>query len=48
MKITMEMSLYNFKAWGGAVDALERIKEAGLCDDCTPLNDVIEMINDIG
>lgn len=31
MKITMEMSLYNFEAWGGAVDTLERIKEAGLC-----------------
>lgn len=33
MKITMEMSLYNFEAWGGAVDTLERIKEAGLCDE---------------
>lgn len=32
MKITMEMSLYNFETWGGAVDTLERIKEAGLCD----------------
>ncbi len=33
MKITMEMSLYNFEAWGGAVDTLERIKEADLCDE---------------
>lgn len=33
MKITMEMSLYNFEAWDGAVDTLERIKEAGLCDE---------------
>lgn len=33
MKITMEMSLYNFEAWSGAVDTLERIKEAGLCDE---------------
>lgn len=33
MKITMEMSLYNFETWGGAVDTLERIKEAGLCDE---------------
>lgn len=33
MKITMEMSLYNFEAWGGTVDTLERIKEADLCDE---------------
>lgn len=33
MKITMEMSLYNFETWGGAVDTLERIKEADLCDE---------------
>lgn len=33
MRITMEMSLYNFEAWGGAVDTLERIKGAGLCDE---------------
>lgn len=33
MKITMEMSLYNFEAWGGAVDTLECIKEADLCDE---------------
>lgn len=33
MKITMEMGLYEFEAWGGAVDTLERIKEAGLCDE---------------
>ena len=25
MKITMEMSLYNFEAWGGAVDTLDDI-----------------------
>jgi hypothetical protein len=32
MKIYSEISLENFKAWSGAVDTLERIRNAGKCE----------------
>lgn len=31
MRIYSEISLENFKAWSGAVDTLERVREAGKC-----------------
>ena len=33
MKIYSEISLENFKAWSGAVDTLDRVREAGKCDE---------------
>ena len=33
MKIYSETSLENFEAWSGAVDTLERVREAGKCDE---------------
>ena len=33
MKIYRETSLKNFEAWSGAVDTLDRVKEAGKCDE---------------
>ena len=33
MKIYRETSLENFEAWSGAVDTLDRVKEAGKCDE---------------
>ena len=31
MKIYSETSLENFEAWSGAVDTLDRVREAGKC-----------------
>ena len=31
MRIYSETSLKNFKAWSGAVDTLDRVREAGKC-----------------
>lgn len=39
MKIYRETSLENFEAWSGAVDTLNRVKEAGKCDE---LESIIE------
>lgn len=39
MKIYRETSLENFEAWSGAVDTLDRVKEAGKCDE---LESIIE------
>ena len=33
MKIYSETSLENFEAWSGAVDTLDRVREAGKCDE---------------
>lgn len=33
MRIYSETSLENFEAWSGAVDTLDRVKEAGKCDE---------------
>ena len=33
MKIYSEISLENFEAWSGAVDTLNRVREAGKCDE---------------
>ena len=33
MRIYNETSLENFEAWSGAVDTLDRVKEAGKCDE---------------
>lgn len=33
MKIYSETSLENFEAWGGAVNTLDRVREAGKCDE---------------
>lgn len=33
MRIYKELSLENFEAWSGAVDTLEKIKEAGKCEE---------------
>ncbi len=33
MKIYKELSLETFEAWSGAVDTLDRIKEAGKCEE---------------
>ena len=33
MRIQSETSLENFEAWSGAVDTLDRVKEAGKCDE---------------
>ena len=33
MKIYSETSLENFEAWSGAVDTLDRVKDAGKCDE---------------
>ena len=33
MKIYMELSLENFEAWSGAVDTLDRIREAEKCEE---------------
>lgn len=33
MRIYSETSLENFEAWSGAVDTLERVREAGKCDE---------------
>jgi len=39
MKIYRETSLENFEAWSGAVGTLDRVKEAGKCDE---LESIIE------
>lgn len=39
MKIYRETSLENFEAWSGAVNTLDRVKEAGKCDE---LESIIE------
>ena len=39
MKIYSEISLENFEAWSGAVDTLNRVREAGKCDE---LESIIE------
>lgn len=39
MKIYRETNLENFKAWCGAVNTLDRVKEAGKCDE---LESIIE------
>ena len=39
MKIYSEISLKNFEAWSGAVDTLNRVREAGKCDE---LESIIE------
>ena len=33
MRIYSETSLENFEAWSGAVDTLDRVREAGKCDE---------------
>ena len=33
MRIYSEISLENFEAWSGAVDTLDRVREAGKCDE---------------
>ena len=33
MKIYSETNLENFEAWSGAVDTLDRVREAGKCDE---------------
>ena len=33
MKITYELDLATFKAWSGAVDTLDRIREEGKCEE---------------
>ena len=33
MKIYSETSLENFEAWSGAVNTLDRVREAGKCDE---------------
>ena len=33
MKIYSQTSLENFEAWSGAVDTLDRVREAGKCDE---------------
>lgn len=33
MRIYSETSLENFEAWSGAVDTLNRVREAGKCDE---------------
>ena len=33
MKIYSETSLENFEAWSGAVDTLDRVREAGKCNE---------------
>ena len=33
MRIYSETSVENFEAWSGAVDTLDRVKEAGKCDE---------------
>ena len=33
MRIYNETSLENFEAWSGAVDTLDRVREAGKCDE---------------
>ena len=39
MRIYSETSLENFEAWSGAVDTLDRVREAGKCDE---LESIIE------
>ena len=33
MRIYSDTSLENFEAWSGAVDTLDRVREAGKCDE---------------
>ena len=33
MRIYSETSLENFEAWSGAIDTLDRVREAGKCDE---------------
>ena len=33
MRIYSETSLENFEAWSGAVDTLDKVREAGKCDE---------------
>ena len=33
MRIYSETSLENFEAWSGAVNTLDRVREAGKCDE---------------
>ena len=33
MRIYSETSLESFEAWSGAVDTLDRVREAGKCDE---------------
>lgn len=33
MKITYELDLATFKAWSGAIDTLDRIREEGKCKE---------------
>ena len=33
MRIYSETTLENFEAWSGAVDTLNRVREAGKCDE---------------
>ena len=33
MKITYELDLATFKAWSGAIDTLDRIREEGKCEE---------------
>ena len=39
MKIYSEISLEDFKAWSGAVDTLDRVKEADKCDELESILD---------
>ena len=37
MRIYNETSLESFEAWSGAVDTLDRVREAGKCDELESL-----------
>ena len=39
MKITYELDLATFKAWSGAIDTLDRIREDGKCKELEELLD---------
>ena len=45
MKIYSETSLENFEAWSGAVDTLDRVREAGKCDE---LESILEELDPEG